>query len=305
MVLPPTPDLSDRKKRVSPALRQALERAVRRRVPGDEALDVVQATWLDVLHAAEVPGDEEQFRRFVFGVARHKVHDHFRRRARELTDQDVESAAQAPDPLSERDLLRWAEGELPDSEAQHTFDWMLRAGDGEKLEHIARDANLPAPVVRKRVSRLRRFLRERWAAELLLAGLLLALGTGVVFYLREERAQHAPPPTVPAPEPERQHESTPAERAAPLRQAALELCGAGETARCIFELDRAKALDPAGDERPEVVAARRAAAAQLAPKPTPSAAPVLRRPRATPSKINSTEPIPTAAPTFTERKDRK
>jgi len=305
MVSPPPQDLSDRKQRVSPALRQALERAVRRRVAGDEALDVVQATWLDVLHAAEVPSDEEEFRRFVFGVARHKVHDHFRRRARELTDQDVDSAAQAPDPLSERDLLRWAEGELPDSEAQHTFDWMLRAGDGEKLEHIARDANLPAPVVRKRVSRLRRFLRERWAAELLLAGLLLAVGTGVVFYLREERAQHAPPPPVPVPEPERQREPTPAERAEPLRRAALELCGAGDAARCIVELDRAKVLDPAGDARPEVVEARRAAAAQLVPKPTPSAAPVLRRPRATPSKINSTEPIPTAAPTFTDHKDHK
>jgi hypothetical protein len=53
---------------------------------------------------------------------------------------------------------------------------MLREGDGEKLEHIARDAKLPATRVRKRVSRLRKFLRERWAAELMLVGLLLLLG---------------------------------------------------------------------------------------------------------------------------------
>jgi cytoskeletal protein RodZ len=73
-------------------------------------------------------------------------------------------------------MLRWAEGELSDPEAQSTLEWMLREGDGEKLEHIARDARVPATRVRKRVSRLRKLLRERWAAELTLVGVLLLLG---------------------------------------------------------------------------------------------------------------------------------
>jgi hypothetical protein len=71
---------------------------------------------------------------------------------------------------------------------------MLREGDGEKLEHIARDARVPAPRVRKRVSRLRKLLRERWAAELTLAGLLLTLLLlGALAYYA---AGHAPNDTV-------------------------------------------------------------------------------------------------------------
>jgi RNA polymerase sigma factor (sigma-70 family) len=158
-----------------PTLRRAVEAAVRRRVRGDEADDVVQATYADVLAAQRLPENDEEFRRFVFGVARNKVFDHFRRQRRspeELSEAEHEGDEQ---PLSARDILRWAEGELPDPDAHDTLQWMLREGDGEKLEHIARDARVPAPRVRKRVSRLRKLLRERWAAELTLAGLLLGL----------------------------------------------------------------------------------------------------------------------------------
>jgi RNA polymerase sigma factor (sigma-70 family) len=165
-----------------PALRREVEAAVRRRVRGDEAEDVVQATLADVLSASTVPEEPEEFRRFVFGVARNKVFDHFRRQKRQTTDLDGDEAAAPEPPLSARDILRWAEGELPDSEAQ-TLEWMLREGDGEKLEHIARDAKLPATRVRKRVSRLRKFLRDRWAAELMLAGLAALLcGLGVLYW---------------------------------------------------------------------------------------------------------------------------
>ena len=158
-----------------PALRREVEAAVRRRVRGDEAEDVVQATLADVLSAAAVPEAPEEFRRFVFGVARNKVFDHFRRQKRQAEGLGDDDALAPEAPLSARDILRWAEGELPDSESQSTLEWMLREGDGEKLEHIARDAKLPATRVRKRVSRLRKFLRDRWAAELMLIGLLLLL----------------------------------------------------------------------------------------------------------------------------------
>jgi len=169
-----------------PTLRRAVEAAVRRRVRGDEAEDVVQATLADVLSAASVPEQPEEFRRFVFGVARNKVFDHFRRQKRHTEGLDESQTAGPEAPLSARDILRWAEGELPDSEAQSTLEWMLREGDGEKLEHIAKDAQLPATRVRKRVSRLRKFLRERWAAELMLLGLLTIVGAlGVLYWLSD------------------------------------------------------------------------------------------------------------------------
>jgi RNA polymerase sigma factor (sigma-70 family) len=187
-----------------PGLRRAVEAAVRRRVRGDEAEDVVQATFTDVLAAPRLPEDDEEFRRFVFGVARNKVFDHFRRQKRDpetLEEGDAEGGEQ---PLSARDILRWAEGELPDSESQDTLQWMLREGDGEKLEHIARDARVPAPRVRKRVSRLRKLLRERWAAELMLAGVLVVLGAlGALYYFKfgrnpDDVVKREPPRPVPS-----------------------------------------------------------------------------------------------------------
>lgn len=254
-----------------PGLRAAVEAAVRRRVRGDEADDVVQATYTDVLAARQLPEDDEEFRRFVFGVARNKVFDHFRRQKRSpeaLADEDAEGGEQ---PLSARDILRWAEGELPDSEARDTLQWMLREGDGEKLEHIARDARVPAPRVRKRVSRLRKFLRERWAAELTLAGLAVLLGLlGALYWFASGRD----PNDVVKGEPPRPVPSTPP---APLPRTA--------------PLEPAPSL-PAG-EAPKL---------DLVPKVTPSSAPSARpapseltpQTKATPAPRVAPAPKPTA-----------
>lgn len=206
-----------------PKLRREVQAAVRRRVRGEDAEDLVQATLADVLSARQVPEDAEEFRRFVFGVARNKVFDHFRRRRR--TEGLDEADAAAPEaPLSARDILRWAEGELGegDAESRSTLEWMLREGDGEKLEHIARDAKVPATRVRKRVSRLRKLLRERWAAELMLVGLLLSLlgGLGALYWY--SRGQTGPdvverePPRTPPSASEPLPTSRPAGSAAPI-----------------------------------------------------------------------------------------
>ena len=252
-----------------PQLRREVEAMVQRRVRSDEAHDVVQAALADVLSAARVPQDREEFRRFVFAVTRNKMFDHFRRRVREVPRaEDAPEATASEEPHSARDILRWAEQELPDAEAAHTFEWLLREGDGEKLEQIARDANLPAPRVRQRVSRLRRFLRERWAAELLLAGLGIALLAPVgAFYYRHwfPPAEIAPPPQVLRPEPP----PSPEAQGREVRREALDHCQRAEDRRCLEGLDRARALDPAGDAAAEVVNARRAAAARLNPPPPP------------------------------------
>ena len=135
---------SDRNQRLSDdKLRADVEAAVRRRIRGDEANDVVQATWTDVLQASQVPSDAQEFRRFVFGVARNKVVDHFRQRARELASaEEVADSTEAGAPVSTRDLLRWAEGKLPDPEsllAARLGDcsrWLVTPADAD-YEHIA------------------------------------------------------------------------------------------------------------------------------------------------------------------------
>ncbi len=271
-----------------PALRRALERAVRRRIRGDEAEDVVQATLADVLSAASVPDEPVAFRRFVFGVARHKVLDHFRRADREHPEEHGAEPHDSEPPHSARDILRWAEEGLPDSESKHTLEWMLREGDGEKLEHIARDANLPAARVRKRVSRLRRFFRERWAAELLVAGLCLLIG--IAWYAVSRRK----PLEIVTPERETPR---PIDEGQSIRRFALERCRGGDAARCLDDLDRAKKLDPAGDKAPEVTAARRAAASRLSPAPSapaPTLSATTPAPSATtpagPRRVRTTNP---------------
>ena len=81
-------------------------------------------------------------------------------------------------PQSALDLMRWAQKELPaGKENEQTLEWMLREGEGEKLETIAAEANVPAPRVRQRVSRLRRYYKARWAAQTAaVAALLLCPG---------------------------------------------------------------------------------------------------------------------------------
>jgi RNA polymerase sigma factor (sigma-70 family) len=270
----------DRGRRLAdPGLRREIEAVVRRRVRGHDADDVVQAALADVLSAARVPEDSEEFRRFVFAVTRNKVFDHFRRRVRELPEEAGHEPTVSEEPLPARDILRWAEGTLPDPEAEHTLQWMLREGDGEKLEQIARDANLPAPRVRQRVSRLRRFLRERWAAELMLGTLALALLMPLaVFYYRR---WFPPAEVVEQPQLQPEPPLSPEAQGRELRRAMLQRCPEADAKECLDGLDRARSLDPTGDSATEVVNARRAAADRLAPPapPAPSVSPTSSAPR--------------------------
>lgn len=300
MVMPASVQSGERGSRLAdPALRREVEAVVRRRVRGNDAEDVVQAALADVLSAEQVPEDREEFRRYVFGVTRNKVYDHFRKRMREVPEEEGLDPPAPEAPLSAHDLLRWAEQKLPDAEAEHTLEWMLREGDGEKLEQIARDANVPAPRVRQRVSRLRRLLRERWAAELMLGllgvGLLAPLA---VHYYRHWQAQQEIV-ELPRPEPL----PTPEQRGRELRKLALRRCERLEDRACLDELDRAATLDPSGDHASDVVNARRAATARLAPPPpsvppSSSAPPPRRTPRpsSTESSLMLGTPMPSSAP---------
>ena len=67
-----------------PSLRRSLEDMVRRRVPGSEVDDIVQGTLTEALAAASAPDEAESLRRWVFGIARHKIADHYRRSRREM-----------------------------------------------------------------------------------------------------------------------------------------------------------------------------------------------------------------------------
>ena len=87
-----------------PALRRSLADFVRRRVPSADIDDVVQTVLVDALAAPNRPTDTSELRRWVLGIARHKVVDFHRRATREPPTElpDIEAS---PAPLEARALV--------------------------------------------------------------------------------------------------------------------------------------------------------------------------------------------------------
>lgn len=181
-----------------PTLTAGLSHFVRARVPETEVEDIVQATLSDALQADHHPEEDEDIVRWVYGICRHKVIEWFRRMRREIP-RDLESQEDAVPaesaPTSAMDLMRWARKQLPKGkENEQTLEWMLREGDGEKLETIAAEANVPAPRVRQRVSRLRRYFKAKWAAQTAAVAALLLVTLAIIFALRGKKEEIAPRP---------------------------------------------------------------------------------------------------------------
>ncbi len=278
------------------ALRTQLVAVVRARVPESDVEDVVQATLADAVAAQKKPAEASERRAWVFGIARHKIADYHRGRKRNHADADEVDLPDSAPHHSERDLLRWAERALPQGEdAKQTLEWMLEEGDGAKLEEIATRAKVSAPMVRKRVSRLREHLRAQWRKELALVFAAALLGLAVYLLTREkgpEARNPVPAPTLSA--------LPPQEIARGLRIEALRKCEHADYTECLRMLDRAKALDPSSDLAPEVATARAAAETSLRPVPTSvppsenSASPLVPPPS---SASAGPTPAPTPTPT--------
>jgi DNA-directed RNA polymerase specialized sigma24 family protein len=279
-----------------PALRRALCRSLEARVPKSEIDDLVQATLVEALAAAHAPADAVELRRWVYGILRNKVADHYRKGKREtFLEGDPDDAVAESAPTSARELLRWAEKELPSGDgAERTLEWMLEEADGEKLEDIARAERVPAARVRQRVARLRRHFRERWAAKVVAA--VGALVLALVAVLLWKKPWNEPHEVVIVPEPS----ARPDDRAVELRRVALGQCERHEYAPCLEGLDAAKKLDPSGDATEVVRRARAAASAALVEPPTlaPSGNPP-QNPAPTGSSLLAPPPVPAPHSTAT------
>lgn len=253
---------SSRSELAGPELRRAISDYVKRRVPPGDIEDVVQTVLCDALAAADPPGEAGELKRWVIGIARHKVADFHRRATRERPEDLADIEAQSA-PLEARSMVDWAEQQVDSSgEQKKTLEWMAREGEGEKLESIAADEKLPATRIRQRVSRLRRWMRQRWSAELAAVAALVLLGVLLWRWLRTSPSEElivedAPPPvpTVPVPEV--------APRADEIRKVAVTYCAQGDWQACLDRLDEAARLDPDGDRAPTIVQLRREATTAL------------------------------------------
>jgi RNA polymerase sigma factor (sigma-70 family) len=255
---------------------------IRRRAPSSEVEDLVQATLADALASGRTPVDAEELRRWVFAIARNKIADFHRRSGREEPRElgDVEAASA---PHSARELVRWAENALPDGEkARETLDWMLREGHGEKLEAIAAEARVPAPQVRKRVSRLRQHLRERWALDLAVALVMIGFAVGLWYYRNRSSQVPIARETTSAFVPEVSR----LDKAKEARRLAFERCDNRDWQGCLDALDHAAELDRDGDRDDRVAQARRQATDGLRPPPAPVPS----------SSVPAPRPVPTHAP---------
>ena len=240
-------------------------------------------------------------RKYLLGIARHKVVDAHRRASREQVGDPPELSA-SPPPVEEEALVRWAERQAPATdEAKKTLAWMAREGEGEKLENIAEEERVPAARVRQRVSRMRRWMKERWLAELAAVASLTALAVlGIVLWrvIRgPDDVEAIRPDGSASPVPE-----SPLDRARALRAEAVRRCDEGDFRRCIDGLDDAKRLDPAGDSAPLVQEARRKAERALEPKLAPTSSPPdpKLRPKEAPKppRTITTSQAPSPSPTL-------
>lgn len=121
----------------------------------------------------------------------------------------------------------------------------------------------PAPLAARR-------RRPRTALVLLAAATTAAAAGGLVYSVLH------PHPNPPAPSPEPSPSPVPAPTAVPdlvaasdLRQKAFAACEARRWSDCLADLDRARALDPAGDDAPDVRSTREKALRALSGKKVP------------------------------------
>lgn len=267
----PQPSTSLSQRLSSPELRELVERFVRRRVPELEVEDLVQTVLLDALASKTAPDGDEALRKWLVGITRHKVADFHRRGSRaklvELPDQLEGDDAVAPH--SAHEWADWAEKQTKDDpDAKRTLDWMARESVGEKLAHIAEQEQLPATQVRQRVSRMRRFMKRQWAAELAAVAAIVILAIVAWRLLRTPEPVANPQPDV-VPDVVPEPVSPRLERAKKLRAEATEACDGERWRDCLDKLDQAAELDPEGAKAAGVVELEKRAQDALAP-PAPS-----------------------------------
>jgi len=134
-------------------------------------------------------------------------------------------------------------------------------------------------------------MKERWVAELAAVAMLALIGFVVWSVLRTKPAEivRETPSSLPVPS----APLTPQPDADQMRRAALDACERREFETCLDGLDRAKALDPAGDETPSVQRARDEAKRALERQPKTAPAPSASPPMTAVPQQTAVPPVPT------------
>lgn len=280
LVRMPRPEpLSDHAKRIADErLKKALDRWIRGRVPEADAPDMVQNVLTALLALAEPPDTVDDLITFGRRMLAHDLIDHYRHRETvrgvevcSLDDEHAETIA-PPAPAEAwdgSDVAKRAQlvnhlvtrGELTDTDVD-----VLERAEAEGYPALAAELGTTDQALRVRAHRKRAVLREGWKRYVTYgSGLGVALLIAYGFWHEPEKAM-APYPGHPT----AQHDLTPRDRAETLRADARDLSDHGQWKACLDRLDEARALDPAGDDDPDVQRLRHDVRARLESAPAPS-----------------------------------
>lgn len=158
----------------NPRTRRALASYVRRRGGADDTEDVVQNVLCDLLAVQNLPSDPGDLPRFVNAIARRRVVDEHRRRARIGGDAPREPSISMHPEV--RDLLSRIERDADALGQRGPLSCLLREHAGETLLDVAREQALNPTTLRQRICRLRKSLRTRYLGALL----MLLVGGGAL-----------------------------------------------------------------------------------------------------------------------------
>lgn len=159
----------------NPSTRRALASYVRRRGGADDTEDVVQNVLCDLLTVQNLPSDPGDLPRFVNAIARRRVVDEHRRRARIGGEAPREASISMHPEV--RDLLSRIQNDADSMGQRGPLSCLLREHAGETLLDVAREQALNPTTLRQRICRLRKALRTRYLGALvmlLLGGAALA-----------------------------------------------------------------------------------------------------------------------------------
>jgi DNA-directed RNA polymerase specialized sigma24 family protein len=264
----PKPDAAFLRLLGDPKVRAEMLKAVKRKAPEKDREDLVQMALLRAVERfALFPEGDGPRLKYLCGMVRRMAMKKAKRRQLEaqhtpmlVTGEEEFAGHDEAKAHDARDILRriFKDGEWTPTQ-RRMMTWLVRNAVGDSYAFIAGEEGVTEDHVKKEASQARALLRER--------AIPVCIGIAIVVFLfavLHRDVSHSPDEANPNPAPTHV-EPTPAPvgpaapDAAKLREDGLAACAAKDWSTCLDDLDQAKVIDPAGDARADVQAARKLA----------------------------------------------
>jgi DNA-directed RNA polymerase specialized sigma24 family protein len=260
----------------TPAVRRKMLDVIGKQVGKSDADDVAQAAFLVLLKmVAELPEAEPELLALVTVVTKRRLLDFFRHRAvregRDAGIEDVEEAPVSDGSISLEARADWAKmlglveeeierGNIPPD----VLRWARGLSEGKTIDEMADEEKVSPSKIKMALKRAREKLQPLWEEKMKIGGVLIVAFLCFLFFPRRGPAPeiHRDSDDMGAPTaPSSTASSEP--DAAPLtpdayRAIARDACTAHDWGKCQQALNRAAEQDIDSEQRPDVIALRKA-----------------------------------------------